>query len=336
MRVVTDDPPNVGVALETLTGEPLDQEEMYVRSNFAVPSSPPDGLDLVIPGTSDRFFGLEDLASYEMVKREIILECAGNGRTLMRPVPGGTPWDLDGASPITVAGHRLADVLGEIPGDVIEVVFTGADLGEVEPEGRVPYQFSVGRELALSEAPLLATHIGGRPLSMLHGAPVRLIVPGHYAMMSVKWLVRVEAVTAPFHGHFVKKYRYYGDEGEPEQSPVGALAVRSIIAAPGDGDTVPAGPIAVKGSAWAGASGVAIVEVSVDGGASWLEADLARVTGEPWAPVRWNLGLDAEVGRLEILARATDSSGATQPVEPRWNANGYANNVVHRVTVHVV
>jgi len=237
-------------------------------------------------------------------------------------------------SPISIAGYRLADLVGDLPEEVVEVVFTGADAGVVEPEGRIPYQFSISRDLATSPLPLLVTHVGGEPLDLAHGAPVRLIVPGHYAMNSVKWLVRVQAVTAPFEGHFVKKYRYYGDDQEPEQAPVAQLAVRSMISTPRDGDVVASGSLEISGSAWSGA-GVASVEVSDDGGQSWVEGDLELRLDQPWAAMPWTVTVDAESGPLEIVVRATDSSGATQPLEPRWNANGYANNVAHRVTVQV-
>lgn len=335
MRVLSEHPPNVGVALDHLGGGALSQREMYVRCNFAVPSSPPDGFELVVPGKRSRLVTLADLDELDLVERDLVLECAGNGRTLMNPVPEGTPWDLDGVSPVSVAGYRLADVLGEVPADVVNVVSTGADAGTVEPEGQVPYQFSISRELAMSTTPLLVTHIGGEPLDLVHGAPVRLIVPGHYAMLSVKWLVRVEATTTPFEGHFVKKYRYYDDDLEPERAPVGEIAVRSVIATPDDGDTVPAGVLEITGSAWSGSSEVASVDVSVDGGETWEQADLLPRRGEPWAAVRWRMTVEVAPGPLEIISRATDDSGATQPLEPRWNANGFANNVVHRVKVQV-
>ena len=331
---MTVNPPNTGVAIENLSGEPLGQDRMYLRCNFPLPSSAPGGFEVVVPGSDVRFVKPEDLQTLEGVEREVVLECAGNGRTLMSPVPEGTPWDLDAVSPISIAGYRLADLVGDLPAEVVEVVFTGADAGVVEPEGRVPYQFSISRDLATSPLPLLVTHIGGEPLDLAHGAPVRLIVPGHYAMNSVKWLVRVEAVTAPFDGHFVKKYRYYGDDWESEQAPVADLAVRSMISTPRDGDVVPSGALEIRGSAWAG-SGVASVEVSADGGETWVEGDVEHRPDQPWAAVPWTVTVDAESGLLEIVVRATDSSGATQPLEPRWNANGYANNVLHRVMVHV-
>ncbi len=336
-RVITESPPNVGVKTEGLTGELLSQQQMYVRCNFQVPRAVPDQFELVLPGKNPRQIGTGQFGSLEQVDRDMVLECAGNGRALMDPQPEGTEWEFDGASPITVSGVRLSDVLGPLPEEVVELVFTGADAGKTPQGRRIPYQFSISRELAESPAPMLVTHIGGEPLDEIHGGPIRLVVPGHYAMKSVKWLVQVEGVTEPFRGYFVEKYRYYRDSLEPTGAPVAELAVRSVVAKPVDGETVSDDVLEISGSAWSGSSGISSVEVSVDGGENWHEADLVRrQTGSRWAPVRWAWTTRAEPGRVEIMARATDEDGATQPLEPRWNANGYANNVVHRVNVDVL
>ncbi|HSM45561.1 MAG TPA: hypothetical protein VK969_11145, partial [Acidimicrobiia bacterium] len=79
-RVIDEHPPNIGVRVEGLTGESLSQQQMYVRSNFAVPPSPPAGFDLVIPGKRSRFISPDRLGALEEVSRDIVLECAGNGR----------------------------------------------------------------------------------------------------------------------------------------------------------------------------------------------------------------------------------------------------------------
>jgi DMSO/TMAO reductase YedYZ molybdopterin-dependent catalytic subunit len=39
---------------------------------------------------------------------------------------------------------------------------------------------------------LLATHWQGQPLSVPHGAPVRVVVPQHYFWKSAKWLRRIQ------------------------------------------------------------------------------------------------------------------------------------------------
>lgn len=324
---MTEHPPNIGVDVSGLDGASHTQKQMFVRSNFPVPNVLPDGIDIVVPDRAARRLTMEMLSGYREVEIDMVLECAGNGRVLMSPVPEGTAWGLEAASPITVRGVRFVDVLGSLPESVVEVVFTGAD----------GYQFSIDRELALTRRPILATHIGGEPLDEQHGAPIRLFVPGHYAMKSVKSLTRVEAVRNPFQGHFVQKYRYFQDADEPSEAPVADIKVRSVISSPLQGDSFTDGVIDIRGSAWSGTGEVESVEVSIDGGASWEAAHL-MMAGEVWgpfAPVRWAITAAVAPGKVEIMARATDSSGATQPMESRWNVNGYANNVVHRLTVDV-
>lgn len=331
LTYLTTDPPNAEVDLARLDGEPATQATMYMRNNFSVPSTPPPALTITLPGSTARQLTPGDLSSYRAVEDRIVFECAGNGRRLMDPVPEGTPWGLGGASIIDVRGALLADVLGDMPETVREIVATGADAGPVEPEGRVNYQFSIPRELALSENPMLVTHIGGEPLTIDHGAPVRLIVRGHYAMMSVKWLESIEGITHAFDGHFVNKYRYYGDGSEPEGDRVGPIRPRSVVASPVDGEALSPGTTEVFGSAWTGRGEIEAVELSLDDG-PWLEAELERLAA---GVVRWSGRVELEPGRALITTRATDSSGASQPPTPHWNENGYANNVQQRVEVSV-
>lgn len=334
LTYLTTDPPNAGMPLERLDGKPVGQDEMYIRSNFGLPESPPSEFTIVIPGQPTRSVAVDDLDRYRRIDMDLVLECAGNGRSLMSPVPEGTPWGLDAASFVSARGVHLADVLGPLPEEVVDVVFTGADRGNVHPEGEIPYQFSLSRELATSETPLLVTHIGDEPLTLLHGAPVRLLVPGHYGMKSVKWLTRIEAMTEPFEGHFVDKYRYYSDSTEPERAPVDLLRVRSVITSPTEGATLAAGVLEIRGTAWTGSGLITKVEVSIDGEKTWHPARLDPAEN-PFGATHWHVPISAPPGRVEIAARAGDSTGATQPSRPRWNRNGYGNNVMHRVTVEI-
>lgn len=336
LEYVTTDPPNAGVPLDRLDGRVLDQSGMFVRSNFPLPEAVAGIVEVVMPGSPTRSFSVTDLDGHDRVERPVMFECAGNGRTLMRPVPEGTPWTLGGASHVVVAGVRLAGVLaahGGVPDEVVDVVFTGADRGIPDDPswGSVPYQFSLTRGEAVSPVPLLVTHIGGEPLTHEHGAPLRLLVPGHYGMKSVKWLTRIEGVTEPFAGYFVERYRFYGDDaGRADRHAVGPIQVRSIIATPADGDAVTAGDLTVVGSAWSGAGAIAEVGVSVD------DADPVLAELEPAGDTTlWRATVPVVEGRRVIAARATDVTGASQPLEPVWNANGFANNVVHRVAVDV-
>jgi sulfane dehydrogenase subunit SoxC len=76
------------------------------------------------------------------------------------------------------------------------------------------------------------------------------------------------------------------------------------------------------------------VEVSTDGGETWSAAALEAPLG-PFAWRRWTFEWDAVPGDHVLCVRATDASGAVQPMQPPWNAQGMANNAVQRVPVHV-
>ncbi|MGI9667083.1 MAG: molybdopterin-dependent oxidoreductase, partial [Acidimicrobiia bacterium] len=194
---------------------------------------------------------------------------------------------------------------------------------------------SLTTEEAQSPDPLLVWEMNGEPLTAEHGSPIRLVVPGQYAMKSVKWLTSIQAADEPFLGHFVRKYRYFADATESEAAPVGAIQVRSLVAEPLAGTSVSAGPVSVGGAAWSDGASIDRVEVSIDGGKSWTSASVQSAASR-FAPVRWEATIEVERGRVTLIARATDSLGRSQPIEPRWNGNGYANNVVHPVAFTVV
>ena len=332
-----DDRLNREVRVDALTGEWISQVGMFARSHFPVPQ-PPAGFQVVVPGRPVRFVSPQMLSTFDTIERGLVLECAGNGRALMNaPVPDGVPWRLGGASPIYLRGVRLSDVLGGLPEDIVDVVFTGADQGLMGSGRVIPYQFSINRDLAISNIPILATHIGGVALTPEHGAPVRLIVPGHYGMKSVKWLTRIEAMPEKFDGHFVEEYSFYGDPSIRVGTPVDEVAVRSVISSPVDGASW-TNPMEIRGASWTGGGGeVASVAVSVDDGETWHEADLVRQeTAGPWGPMSWSVVIDVDPGTVTVISRATDTRGNTQPLQPPWNSGGYANNAVHRITVEVL
>lgn len=337
LEYITVEPPNASVRLADLDGHLLSQHRVYMRNSFPMPD-PMDvsgEIRVLIPEQEPRTVALDELTLLPRVTVDMVLECAGNGRSLMTPIPSGLAWALGGASPIRVSGVRLIDVVGDLPTGVVDVVFTGSDSGVVRPEGRVNYQFSLDSALAGSAVPLLVTHIGDEPLAREHGGPVRLVVPGHYAMKSVKWLTAIEALNEPFNGHFVNRYRYIGDHEFEDGAPVGAIQVRSVISHPEDGASLPAGTVGLAGSAWSGTGRVNLVEVSTDTGETWMEARLTPGRGDH-AVVGWCLEITAPPGHHTVMVRAADSAGSIQQLRPRWNRLGYANNLVHRVTFEAV
>ena len=330
LEYITDEPPNAAVPLAALDGSPIPQDRAYLRNSFPVPEAVTAEVEVLMPGGPTRTLSTETLSELDQVEMEIVLECAGNGRSMVRPVVSGLEWGLGGASPIKIGGVRLIDALRDVPHEVVELVLTGSDQGTVWPEGDINYQFSVPIDRVHDGSALLVTRWGDAPLGIEHGGPIRFMLPGHYAMRSVKWLAAIEGVIEPFAGHFVQRYRYVDDDRFDDGSPVAEIQLRSVIARPGQGESVPAGALVIMGSAWSGSEPVADVGVSMDRGHTWQTAELAPGSG-PLAAVAWRHEVVIDPGSHSVMARATDSAGNSQPMIPPWNKNGYANNMVHTV-----
>jgi DMSO/TMAO reductase YedYZ molybdopterin-dependent catalytic subunit len=330
LEYLTDEPPNAAVPLTVLDGRPIPQDRAYLRNSFPTPTEVEDVVEVELPGIPSRTLTTGTLEELDQVEIEMVLECAGNGRSLVRPAVSGLEWGLGGISPIRIGGVRLIDALENVPDEVVELVLTGADRGTVRPEGEVNYQFSVPIARVKDGSALLATRWGDEPLGIDHGGPIRFVLPGHYAMRSVKWLAKIEGVGEPFSGHFVNRYRYLGDERFEQASPVAAIQVRSVIASPGRGELVPAGAVEIKGSAWSGNGTVEDVAISMDRGETWTAAELSTGSG-PLAAVAWRHDVVVSPGTHTVMSRATDAAGNSQPMSPPWNENGYANNLVHAV-----
>jgi DMSO/TMAO reductase YedYZ molybdopterin-dependent catalytic subunit len=322
--------------------EPLTPtEDFYQRTNFLVPEIDRAAWTLSVHGAvrTPLVLGWDDLRRLPARTLAVTLECAGNGRTRMTPLPPGHPWELGAVSTARFTGASLRDVLRRagVEDGAVEVAFAGADAGITETGRYARFERSLPLDAALDADVLLAWGMNGAPLPPRHGHPLRLVVPGWYGVASVKWLTEVRVLDAPFDGFFQReRYVYRGEAGMQDGTPVTRMRVRALIARPEDGERLKVGAQAeIRGTAWSGEGPVRRVEVSVDGGATWRDARLGAAEGG-YACVPWTLAwTPARPGRHELLARATDGAGNTQPLEPVWNELGYGNNVVQRVAVDV-
>ena len=222
-----------------------------------------------------------------------------------------------------------------IPESAVEVRFRGLDRGVEGGEAQF-YERSLSVADALREEVLLAWGMNGAPLLPQHGFPLRLVVPGWYGMTSVKWLDSITLSSEPFDGYQQRQsYRLRQTPDEPGE-PVTRMLPRSLIIPPGVPDfatrerIVEPGPCTVRGRAWSGLGAIASVQVSADGGATWSPARLGPAASR-WAWRAWEWDWDAAPGDHELMCRATDDAGNTQPLEAPWNLGGYSNNEVHRV-----
>lgn len=285
--------------------------EFYVRNNFPVPSAP---RELTIGGAVANPVSVTPEQIRRLPRRRLMatLECAGNGRAFMRPAVEGEPWRLGAVSTAEWEGVSLADVLApaRVGSDAIEIVFHSAD------------GFARSLSVAQSMHPdlLVVDTMNGELLTPDHGAPLRLLVPGWYGMASVKWLARIDAVRVPFRGHFQVERYVIGEE------PVRSMRPRALILEPADGAVLALANQKIRGVAWTGVGQITTVQFSDDGGERWSAAELL---GEhrPYTWRRWKIDWEPrQAGPASLLARAADSNGDRQPLEPVHNELGYANN----------
>jgi DMSO/TMAO reductase YedYZ molybdopterin-dependent catalytic subunit len=327
---------NCETPLAGLGGDVTPTALFYRRSHFPIPVLDPVAWRLGVGGMVHRplSLSLPGLARLPAETMAVTLECAGNGRELLRPPAPGVPWGLGAVGTAEWTGVRLADVLaraGIRPG-AGEVIFGGADGGAVDGSAHpISFERSLPVRDALESGALLAYAMNGRPLPVRHGYPLRLVVPGWYAVASVKWLTDIRVVGAPFDGFFQATHYVY-DRGSGPREAVRQMQVRALITRPGAGQQLPGGGVIVRGVAWSGAAPIAGVEVSV-AGRPWRKARLVGVqAAHGWQQWEFLVG-GLRPGETTIRARAADLAGRVQPERPEWNRLGYGVNPIHEISV---
>lgn len=337
---VTHSPPNAETHRRALAAPVTHLDDFYIRSNFPPPDIDPETWTLAVRGLSgpEKRISLEELKRLGRVEQTLVLECAGNGRTLLDPPVAGTPWTLGGVSTGRFAGvplKILLEHLGINHDGAVECLFSGADQGDKAGWGQLTFERSLPVEAALAapDGPLVAWEMNGEPLRLEHGAPVRLVVPRWYAVASVKWIQRIALLAQPFSGYFQTDRYVYREAGQPDL-PVRHLKCRALILDPDPESvtTLKAGFHTLSGIAWSDRP-IDRVTVSTDDGATWVEAKLSEQDGI--APIRWNLDWNPRPGDYVLIARAHHGE-TSQPLQQSWNELGYGNNVVQRCPVRVV
>src|SRR5213080_3556923 len=338
VRILSAEPLNAETPLEALTEDLTPESSFFGRSHFHRPDMAQRKPVLEVAGAVQQALQLNIAGLQAMGTRTLTatLECAGNGRTGLQPLPAGEPWGLGAVGTARWTGVPLRAVLesARLRPHVVEILAIGADRGRPpEVADEIPFARSLPLAKARDPDTLLALQMNGRPIPPEHGAPIRLIVPGWYGMASVKWLERIEALAEPFRGYYqLGRYVYDHADGNPP-IPVRTIRVRSLIVSPSDGEAVRKGHVAVRGKAWSGDAEVVSVQVEVDG-LSREASLLPPVSPHAWRT--WEFAWDAIApGRHVLRSRATDAKGAAQPDVGRWNRHGYGNNSAQAITVIV-
>jgi sulfite oxidase len=343
--VHAEEPFNAETGLAALAdGSLTATDAFYVRAHGPVPDLDPAAWRLRVHGLVERELDLSlDALREECREHDVTatLQCAGNRRAgliAIRDIPGEAPWGPGATGTARWTGVALADVLA-LAGPLREAAQVGFEGADLCPETKPAERFggSIPLDKACRPEVLLAWAMNGEPLAPVHGAPLRVVVPGYIGARSVKWLERIEVRSRPWQGYFQDvAYRLLPEDGAPGPGagmPLGLVALNADVLSPPDGETVAAGPVEVRGYAFAGGERhVARVDVSLDGGATWSQAELLDDLGR-WAWRHWRITVDLAPGEHELLVRAWDSSAATQPEDEAalWNPKGYVNNARPRV-----
>lgn len=334
---------NHGALLEMLRHEVTPAGLHYLLNHFDVPYVPDAAVWRLHVGgkvSTPLTLTLNDILGLPQKTLRVTLECAGSGRAGVVPRWPSMPWQHTAVGTSEWTGTPLRNVLERagLAADIVDVSFTGADRG-FDKGHEHEYGRSLKPEMAMHEDVMLVYAMNGQPLLPQHGFPLRLIVPGWYGMASVKWLHRIEALTAPYDGYEqVQSYIYKTSASDPGV-PVTCMRVKSLMVPPGMPDwytrnrLVDSGPVMVHGRAWSGnGTAIAKVELGVDG--AWSEAQLDPPAAK-YAWRGWQFEWAATPGEHILACRATDANGEIQPLEPQFDRGGFGNNAIQKVEVTV-
>lgn len=227
----------------------------------------------------------EDIIARSKTRNITTLSCISN--ELNGDLAGTAEW----------SGLPLRELLEEAGIDpaTVDVVFRAAD----------GYDDSIPFTQAMAPTTLLVTGMNGEPLPPDHGYPARLIVPPIYGMKNVKWVEHIEAVNVDYQG-------YWQTRGWSDPAP---YQIWGRIDTPTSGEELAPGSAMAAGVAAAGNRGILRVEISLDDGATWADADLEPSINPNFTWVRWVFPFEATSGEAKLLMRATDGDGTVAPSE---------------------
>ncbi len=342
-------PPNYETPVSYFREAFTPNDAFYVRWHTGVPDIALADWRLRIAGPgvkSEREFTHDSLRrKFKTVEVAAVNQCSGNRRGLFNPHVAGVQWGFGAMGNAVWSGVRLKDVLEDagLTASALEVVGDGADAPTLTGPDFVK---SLPMWKALDPDTLIAFEMNGEPLPKWNGAPARLVAPGWTATYWIKALADLTVTDKPFDGFWMKTaYRVpkgmFGASGFESQdteqnSPITSIKVNSLVVDPAPGAVLERGKrVEVLGIAWDGGSGIRNVEVSLDGGKTWRDAQLQRDLGRySWR--QWRYAIKPEqAGAMTLMARAHARDGSTQAETLVQNPAGYHHNVVQKVDYHV-
>jgi sulfite oxidase len=324
----------------------------YVRSHATVPVIDAESFELSLEGLVHRPFkvrlaGLKN--RFPKTVATATMTCAGNRRIEHSRVKkvGGIAWQAGAIGNAHWAGCRLSDLLRKagVKVDAKYVNFEGVDQIE-RSSGVIPFGASIPLDKAMADTggipgTLVAYEMNGQPLPADHGFPLRTVVPGYIGARSVKWLGKIVVSDKPSTNHYVATAYKLVTEGTAEEwasaPPIEKFVINSVTCLPAADSKLSAGKFEVGGYALppgGPSSTVQLVELSTDGGRSWVKATFTS-PAKPFCWRLWKATVQLTRQTEALVVRATDSSGQRQPETVDWNLKGYLFNAWHRTSLTV-
>ncbi|MCH7530852.1 MAG: molybdopterin-dependent oxidoreductase [Gemmatimonadetes bacterium] len=319
--------------LRNLTSWTTPVDDFFAVAHYGYPELNASTYRLGLTGLVQRplTLTLDQLKSRPRVERTTVFECSGNSARLFHGMVGNATW----------TGTELLPLLEELgpADDAKEVHFWAADSGTEEIRGN-EYEQNFARSMSMDQIrdtnPILAYEMNGEPLRVVHGFPVRLIVPGWYGISQVKWLNKIELSADRLMTRFMAKdyVTLMGREvdGRTEwiETSVTRQRPKSAIARV----TRSGSRFTIFGVAWSDGTPLDRVEVRVDDGA-WSTAELDR----PSDPHSWTFFTlempELPAGEHTLVSRATDTVGRTQPEHLDMKRTRWENNELFHRTIEV-
>jgi sulfane dehydrogenase subunit SoxC len=285
-----------------------------IAHGYEPPDIDPNEHRLLIHGMVDHpvIFTMEELKRLPSVTRIHFLECnadsAPAGPTgAFRISPDATAQDTHGFTSCSVwTGVPLSILLKKVgvKSEATWIVAEGSEKGK--------HTKSIPIEKAMDDV-LVAYGQNGEALRPQQGYPIRLLAPGWEGINNVKWLRRIKLVNEPYMGMWEStKYPSLRTDGLSRWFQF-EMGPRSVITRPSGGQKLP-GPAfyEISGLAWSGGGVIRKVEVSIDGGRTWKEAEIQGPVN-PKAHTRFGFAWDWDGEETVLQSRCTDERGDTQP-----------------------
>jgi DMSO/TMAO reductase YedYZ molybdopterin-dependent catalytic subunit len=322
-------------------------DRFYVRWHWAVIPTEVDvdKFRLAVRGHVNQTLSLslKDILSLPPVEIAAVNQCSGNSRGFFLPRVAGGQWANGAMGNARWTGVRLKDVLDRagVKAGAVQVRFNGMD--EPVVSDGPDFKKSLDIDHARDGEVMLAYAMNGQQLPLLHGFPLRLVVPGWYATYWVKAVNDIDVLDQPDDNFWMKTAYTIPDtphaDMKPGQAgikmvPINKMVPRSFVTNIKPGQTVTAGaPTLIRGIAFGGDTGVARVDLSSDGGKNWQPTVLGKDEGK-YSFRQWQsqLTLPAK-GDYKLMVRCTNSDGVVQPEQPNWNPSGFMRNLIETTPI---